>query len=271
MTQADNTLLSAQNHQRIIWQYITNEARCAVREQPDMEGYYHTHILSHNCFADAVAFFLASHLADSSLSAMTIQSAFQKAMAAEPGIVQSMLNDLLAHYNRDAACNEYMLPLLCFKGYHALQSYRIAHYYWRQQRLLLAVYLQHRIAALFDVDIHPAAVLGSGIMLDHATAIVIGETAVVDDDVSILQGVTLGGSGADTVKRHPSVGRGVLIGAGAKLLGDITIGECVKVGAGSLVVSDVAPHTTVVGVPAREVNSQQQGVPAAVMDHTLDG
>ncbi|MBX2808499.1 MAG: serine O-acetyltransferase [Cellvibrionaceae bacterium] len=253
-----------------IWQQIRHEAERAVQQHADMAAYYRLNILDRNGFADAIVCLLARHLADNTLSVMAIASVFRDAMAANKKIVGAMLDDLLAHYSRDAACDAYMLPLLNFKGYHALQVYRIAHYYWQQRRPLLANYFQHRVAALWDVDIHPAATLGSGIMLDHATGIVIGETAVIGNDVSILQAVTLGGSGIDKVRRHPKVGAGVLIGAGAKLLGDIIIGECAKIGAGSLVVDTVDAHTTVAGVPARQVGKRQKGVPAAVMDHTIE-
>jgi serine O-acetyltransferase len=160
-------------------------------------------------------------------------------------------------------------PFLFFKGFHALQAYRVAHWLWKQKRNSLALFLQNRISCVFAVDIHPAARIGKGIMFDHATGIVIGETAVVEDNVSIMQSVTLGGTGKEHGDRHPKVRSGVLISAGAKVLGNIEIGECAKVGAGSVVLKDVAPRTTVAGVPAKEVSVNTCTKPAQEMNHSL--
>ncbi len=184
--------------------------------------------------------------------------------AAEP-----VLADLVCRKRRDPACRSYLGALLHMKGFQALQAYRVAHWLWGQGREALALLLQGRIAGTFAVDIHPAARIGSGIMMDHATGIVIGETAVVGDNVSMLHGVTLGGTGKDVGDRHPKVRRGVLIGAGAKILGNIVIGEGAKVGAGSVVLNDVPPHSTVAGVPARMIGRPGVDQPALEMDQSL--
>ena len=190
-------------------------------------------------------------------------------------IETQMLRDISAWYERDAACDEYMIPLLHFKGFHALQAYRISHWLWRQGRQSLALFFQNRISEGFGVDIHPAAVIGSGIMIDHATGVVIGETSVVHDDVSMLHSITLGGSGCEIGKRHPTIGRGVLMGAGSKILGPVEIGASVKVAAGSVVLESVPAQVTVAGVPAKIVadNRQQAGQPrpAESMDQGLPG
>ncbi|MFT6790912.1 MAG: serine O-acetyltransferase [Cellvibrionaceae bacterium] len=253
-----------------VWQSIVSEAQAASKAQPDMASFFHSTVLNRDSFADAICFLIPSDLANTTVSAMTIWSIFQQALSEDDSILDAMLDDLLAHYTRDAACNQTMMPLLYFKGFHALQSYRIAHWLWSKNRRQLALYLQHRIHALYDVDIHSAAKLGSGIMLDHATGLVIGETATVGDNVSILHNVTLGGSGAHGGDRHPNVGSGVLLSAGAKLLGNIRIGEGAKIGAGSVVLNDVAPHTTVVGVPAKPVGGTRPGMPSLGMDQSFD-
>ncbi len=273
MSSAQPSVSNIRNPERIqknVWKSILIEADRACRAQPVISSFFHCNVLSHSSFREAISFYLASRLASSTLSAMSWQSVFHQAFADEPDIIQQMLNDLLAHYHRDAACDEYIVPLLYYKGFHAVQSYRIAHWLWRHDRKTLALYLQHRISRLFDVDIHPAAVLGSGIMLDHATGIVIGETSVIDDDVSILHGVTLGGSGSTKCNRHPKIGRGVLLSAGAKLLGDITVGEGAKVGSGSLVLGDVKPYVTVAGVPAKVVGSARIKMPSLEMNHNIE-
>jgi serine O-acetyltransferase len=162
------------------------------------------------------------------------------------------------------------MPFLFFKGYHALQSYRAAHWLWQQGRECLALFLQNRISQVFDVDIHPGARIGRGVMIDHATGVVIGETVVLEDNVSMLHGVTLGGSGCGKGDRHPKIRAGVLIGVGAKILGNIEIGEGAKIGAGSVVLDAVAAHTTVAGVPAKLIGRPRGDEPSRDMDHHLD-
>lgn len=255
------------NDAKNIWQRLQEEARRASEEQPLMASYFHANILNHESFSSAIRFFLANHLSNGAVSSMMMQDVFFKAMSDDASIEQAMLQDLMAHYTRDPACDQLMTPLLYFKGYHAIQSYRIAHWLWRQQRQLLAYYIQSRMSILFDVDIHPAADIAGGLMVDHATGVVIGETAVIKESVSMLHAVTLGGSGAFKGKRHPTIEPGVLLSAGAKILGGITIGEGTSVGAGSVVLNNMPSHSTVVGVPARVVGRSRSSMPSLDMEH----
>lgn len=253
-----------------IWQEMRSEAQQASDQQPLMASFFHSNILNHDNFASAIRFYLSNLLATDAVPAMIMRDLFEQMMVQDPEIEQCMLQDLLAHYTRDAACDQYITPLLYFKGYHAIQSYRIAHALWKQQRRLLATYLQSRIAELFDVDIHPAARIAGGLMVDHATGVVIGETTVIEKNVSMLHAVTLGGSGAAGGDRHPKIRQGVLLSAGAKILGNIDIGEGVKVGAGSVVLNSVEPHNTVVGVPAKVIGRSASQMPSLDMNHQID-
>ena len=259
-----------ESEQQALWRTMVAEARAAAAVEPSMASFFHANVLNHRDFASAISFSLASRLGGQAMPAMSIQSLLQQVLVQQPSLVQQMMDDLLAHYQRDAACDRYILPLLYFKGYHAIQSYRFGHWLWRQQRQSLARFFQSRIAEVFDVDIHPAAQLGSGIMLDHATGLVVGETVKIGNDVSMLHGVTLGGSGAGGGVRHPQIGNGVLISAGAKLLGHISIGDGAKIGAGSVVLDNVPAHTTVAGVPARPVGRARVAMPSLDMDHSLE-
>jgi serine O-acetyltransferase len=200
---------------------------------------------------------------------MQLRDVMQQAMQHDPGIAQAICADIQAVQERDPAVKCCLVPLLFLKGVHALSAWRVAAWLWKQGRELVAVYLQNRISEVFAVDIHPAARIGRGILMDHATSIVIGETAVIEDDVSLLHEVTLGGTGKATGDRHPKVRRGVLIGAGAKILGNVEIGEGAKVGAGSVVLRDVPPHCTVAGVPAVIVGKPVSSAPALDMDHVI--
>ncbi|MEY3259194.1 MAG: serine O-acetyltransferase, partial [Pseudomonadota bacterium] len=193
----------------------------------------------------------------------------EEAFASDPSLVTSAEADLRAVFERDPACKGYVQPFLFFKGFQALQTYRVAHWLFGQGRETLAFYLQSRCSELFQVDIHPGAVIGSGVFIDHGTGIVIGETAVVSDEVSMLHGVTLGGTGAERGDRHPKIGRGVLLGAGAKVLGNILVGDYAKIASGSVVLKPVPAHCTAAGVPARLVNCPTGEEPARTMDHTL--
>lgn len=252
-----------------VWPTIRQEARAASEREPMLASFYHASVLNHASFAAAISFILADRLDSQTMPALTIREIFEDVLAARPEIVDAMYADILAHRERDPACSEMCMPLLFFKGYHALQSHRIAHQLWNDQRQCLALYLQNQISQVFDVDIHPAAVIGKGIMIDHATGVVIGETAVLGDYVSMLHSVTLGGSGCSKGDRHPKIRRGVLIGVGAKILGNVEVGEGAKIGAGSVVLDDVAPRTTVAGVPAKVVGRPQGREPARDMDHQL--
>lgn len=233
-----------------LWSAIRSRAADRAAAEPMLASFLHATILNHQCFEDAVSFHLAGKLASETLPAMQLRDVMQQAMQHDPGIAQAICADIQAVQERDPAVKCCLVPLLFLKGVHALSAWRVAAWLWKQGGELVAVYLQNRISEVFAVDIHPAARIGRGILMDHATSIVIGETAVIEDDVSLLHEVTLGGTGKATGDRHPKVRRGVLIGAGAKILGNVEIGEGAKVGAGSVVLRDVPPHCTVAGVPA---------------------
>lgn len=257
------------SHQDELWKNIAEEAHAAIVSEPVLSEYFNAAILSHGSLEAALGYNLTDQLCSPVVSAQVIRAAIADALSDDPMIGQRMRSDIRAYFERDPACDRYLMPLLYFKGFQALQLHRIAHWLWRQQRHYFALYLQSQVSEVFAVDIHPAARIGGGIMIDHATGLVVGETAVIEDDVSILHSVTLGGSGCSTGDRHPKIGRGVMIAAGAKILGNIRIGEGVKVGAGSLVLEDVPPHVTVAGVPARIVGRPREESPALEMDQNL--
>ncbi|WP_137165499.1 serine O-acetyltransferase [Salinimonas lutimaris] len=235
------------------WRSLKQEAQQIATNEPLLASYIHACILTHHNFESSLSFILSNKVADDVMPALAIREVFDQAYLLQPEIVDSAIEDIRAVFDRDAAVNDYLTPLLYFKGFQAVQVHRMAHYLWQQGRHQLSLFLQSRNSQTFGVDIHPAAVIGKGVMFDHATGIVVGETAVIEDYVSLLQSVTLGGTGNESGDRHPKVRQGVLVGAGAKILGNIEIGEGSKVGAGSVVLSDVPPHTTVVGVPAKVV------------------
>ena len=203
------------------------------------------------------------------LPTMLIRDVIEEAMDQDPSILKNTEFDMLATYIRDPACSDLSTPFLYFKGFHALQAYRIAHWLWQNGRHTLAQFFQSQISVGLGVDIHPAATIGHSIMLDHATGIVVGETTVIENDVSILHSVTLGGTGNESGDRHPKIRRGVLLGAGSKIIGNIEVGEGAKVGAGSVVLDDVKPHVTVAGVPAKVVGTPDEDNPAFAMNHSL--
>ncbi len=252
-----------------LWATISADAVAAVAHDRFMARPVHDILLRHSGFAEALAHRLARKLADEEIDTIALSGLITDAYDDDPTITEAAAADLRAIQDRDPACPDLLTPFLYFKGYQALQAYRVSHWLWRQGRRHAAHHLQSRMSEVFAADIHPAARLGSGIMVDHGTGLVIGETAVVEDDVSMLQEVTLGGTGKQAGDRHPKIRRGVLIGAGAKILGNIEVGEGAKIGAGSIVLNDVAPFTTVVGVPARPVGSCGTCHPALTMDHCL--
>jgi serine O-acetyltransferase len=251
----------------ILWEEIRREAAAAAQNEPVLHGLIHCTILNHNHLMDALAFHLASKLGGPNLDRLLLVELFAEAFAADPSIEQSFVRDLRAVRERDPACRSHLQPFLFFKGTAALEAYRVAHWLWEQDRSLLAFALQSQISETFQVDIHPAAQLGAGVFLDHGTGIVIGETSVVGDDVSILQSVTLGGNGKERGDRHPKIERGVLISVGAKVLGNIRVGEGARIAAGSVVLHEVPAHSTVAGVPAKVVRTQTCAVPSKSMDH----
>lgn len=238
---------------KTVWPRMRLEASTAAAAEPVLASFLNATILHHKTIEAALSYRLAEKLSDGEMNAMQWREVATDAYADEPPIVMAALRDIIATHDRDPACRQYSQPFLYFKGFHALQSYRIANWLWRQGRESLALYLQSRISQLFSTDIHPAATLGQGLFLDHAHGIVIGETARVGDNVSMLHDVTLGGTGKGTEDRHPKVGNGVLISAGAKVLGNIEIGEGAKIAAGSVVLEPVKPYCTVAGVPAQPV------------------
>lgn len=252
-----------------VWAALRNEAEHTARTEPALASLVNAVILSHDNLGDALSYQLAHKLGDQELRAMSLRELAIEAYRASPNLVDTAEADLKAVYERDPACKGYVQPFLFFKGFQALQTQRIAHWLWGQGRETMAFYLQSRMSEIFQVDIHPATQIGSGVFIDHGTGIVIGETAVIGDDVSLLQGVTLGGTGAERGDRHPKIGRGVLLGAGAKVLGNIQIGDYAKVASGSVVLKPVPAHCTAAGVPARLVNCPTGEEPARSMDHTL--
>ena len=253
-----------------VWTSIRETALAQVESEPTLASFLHATILNHEHFADAVSYHLAGKLGSPSLPAMHIRETIDAAMAADPNIETSIRNDIRAVRQRDPAISCCLVPLLYSKGLFSLISYRVAHWLWNQDRTMLALHLQNAMTERFSVDIHPAAKIGRGVLIDHATSVVIGETAVVEDEVSMLHEVTLGGNGKESGDRHPKVRRGVLIGAGAKILGNVEIGECAKIGAGSVVLTDVPGRSTFAGVPAVMVGQQTFDLPSLEMNHGID-
>jgi serine O-acetyltransferase len=252
-----------------VWTKIREAAQSAAAAEPVLAGMLHATVLSQPRFESSLSYHLARLTGTTEVPAALIRQIFEEAFAADPAIGLSARFDIVAVTDRDPACTSHLDPLLWFKGYHALQTYRAAHWLWLQGRPALAHYLQSRASALFGVDIHPGAVIGKGIFIDHGTGVVIGETAVVEDGVSMLHGVTLGGTGKERGDRHPKVRRGVLLGAGAKVLGNIEIGACAKVAAGSVVLEPVPAGCTAAGVPARIIGCVDVPEPALEMDQRI--
>ncbi len=250
-----------------LWARIREETARHAAEEPILASFLHATILNHTELEDALSFHLANQLDSATASSLLLREVILQAFESDPAIHQAVRDDLMAVMERDSACHELYIPFLYFKGFHALQTQRVAHWLWRGGREPLALFFQNRMSTCFGVDIHPAARMGRGIMLDHATGLVIGETAVVGNNVSILQSVTLGGTGKDEGDRHPKICDGVLISAGAKILGNICVGEGAKVGAGSVVLENVPAHTTVAGVPAKVVGRPSSDQPALEMEH----
>ncbi|AXF78190.1 serine O-acetyltransferase [Erwinia tracheiphila] len=255
----------------LIWDYIKAEAWILADCEPMLASFYHATLLKHDNLGSALSYMLANKLANPIMPAIAIREIVQEAYRQDPSMIESAACDIQAVRQRDPAIDKYSTPLLYLKGFHALQAYRIGHWLWNEGRRALAVYLQNEVSVSFAVDIHPAAKIGRGIMLDHATGIVVGETALIEDDVSILQSVTLGGTGKTSGDRHPKIREGVMIGAGTKILGNIEIGCGAKIGAGSVVLHPVPPHTTAAGVPARIVGKPNSDKPSMDMDQHFNG
>lgn len=251
------------------WDRITQEAHEAVRAEPLMGGLVHACILHHKSLEKALSYRIAAKLSSNEMSMVILREIADQAYSEAPDLVDAARADLVAVFERDPACHRLLQPILYFKGYQAMQAYRVGHWLWTQGKHDLAYFFQMRVSEIFGVDIHPAARIGRGIMIDHAHSIVIGETAVVGDNVSMLHSVTLGGTGKEEQIRHPTIEDGVLIGAGAKVLGNITVGHCSRVAAGSVVLSEVPPCKTVAGIPAKIVGEAGCDQPSISMDHML--
>ncbi len=252
-----------------IWDAVRREVQDVVASEPALGGFIYATVLSHDRLEDAVCHRLAQRLNHSDVDAGLIGQTFADVLKNKPELGTAFRADLAAVFDRDPACHRYLEPLLYFKGFHALVTHRFAHALWNEGRRDFALYLQSQSSRIFAVDIHPATRMGIGIMLDHGTGLVIGETAVVGDNCSILQNVTLGGNGKETGDRHPKIGRNVLLAAGAKILGNIEVGDCSKVAAGSVVLKDVPSNKTVAGVPAKIVGDSNCPEPARSMDQRL--
>ncbi|XP_022716764.1 serine acetyltransferase 1, chloroplastic [Durio zibethinus] len=256
-----------------LWLKMKEEARLDVEQEPILSNYYYSSILSQNSLESALANHLSIKLSNSSLPSSTLFDIFMAVLVEDQGIIKAVKEDLKAVKERDPACVSYVHCLLNFKGFLACQAHRVAHYLWSQGRKVLALLIQNRVSEVSAVDIHPGAKIGSGILLDHATGVVVGETAVVGNNVAILHNVTLGGTGKVSGDRHPKIGDGVLIGADTCILGNINIGDGAKIGAGSVVLREVPPRTTAVGNPARLVGGRANPIkldkiPSFTMDHT---
>lgn len=252
-----------------VWDRIKDDAQQAVANEPLIGGFVHATILHHASIEKALSYRIAAKLSSNEMSMMVVREVVQQAYAADPKLVEAARADLVAIYERDPACHRLLQPILYFKGYQAVQAYRVGHHLWTTGKHDLAYFFQMRVSEIFGVDIHPGAKIGKGIMIDHAHSIVIGETAVVGDNVSMLHSVTLGGTGKEEEDRHPKIGDGVLIGAGAKVLGNIKIGHCSRIAAGSVVLEEVPPCKTVAGIPARIVGEAGCDQPSVSMNHML--
>ncbi len=252
-----------------VWSRIVEEAEAAIKDEPLLGGLVHSTILHHGTLERALTYRMAMKLSSPEMSGQLLREIAEEAYASDETLGEAARADIVAVYERDPACLRYIQPLLFFKGFQAIQGYRVAHWLWQTGRHDLAYFLQMRISEQFGLDVHPAARIGRGIMIDHAHSIVIGETAVVGDNVSMLHSVTLGGTGKEEEDRHPKIGNGVLIGAGAKVLGNIKVGDCSRVAAGSVVLQDVPPCKTVAGVPARIVGEAGCSQPSLSMDHNF--
>jgi serine O-acetyltransferase len=254
-----------------IWSAVRSEASDAVERDPVLAAFLYSSILNHDNLEDAVIHRLSERLDHPDVGADLIRQTYRSMLRETPDWSQTVRVDIQAYYDRDPACDRFLMPVLYFKGFHAIQTHRLAHWLWQVGRRDFAFYLQSRSSAVFQTDIHPASRMGKGIFIDHATGLVVGETAVVEDNVSMLHGVTLGGTGKAGGDRHPKIRHGVLIGAGAKILGNIEVGHCSKVAAGSVLLNSIPNNKTVAGVPARIVGEAGCDEPSRAMDQLLTG
>ena len=253
-----------------VWTEVRDKAALLAAKEPVLASLLYATVLNQSRLEDSLAYLLSQRLSTVETPALAMQQLIEAAFQDDPEIGAALRCDLVAVNERDPACKSLLEPLLYFKGFHALQGYRIANWLLRQGRRGLALYLQSRISEVFGVDINPAARIGRGILIDHGTAVVIGETAIVEDGVSLMQGVTLGGTGKEIGDRHPKIRKGSLIGVGAIVLGNIEIGECARVGGGSVVLANVPAHCTAAGVPAKIVGCAGSDAPARDMQQQFD-
>src|SRR5690348_9440149 len=249
-----------------VWARIRREAEEIVRREPELASFIYSTVLHHDTLEAAVVYRLAERLNHAALSSGLIRQAYMDALRDEPSLGEILRADIMATCDRDPATHRVIEPVLYYKGFHAIETYRLAHWLWNKGRRDFALHLQSRSSSAFQCDIHPAARIGRGIFLDHATSLVVGETAVIEDDVSLLHGVTLGGTGKEAGDRHPKIRYGVMIGAGAKILGNIEVGHCARIAAGSVVIKPVPNNVTVAGVPAKVIGVAGCPEPARSMD-----
>lgn len=254
-----------------VWERVRQEADAILRREPDLDAFVRQVILDRETLEEAVASHVATRLSSAYLPAQVVEQAAADAFDDDPSLGDVLRADLAAVYDRDPVCERLIEPILYFKGFHAIFAFRVAHSLWTRGRRDLALLMQSRTSLTLQVDIHPQVTMGRGIFIDHATGVVIGATARLGDDVSLLQNVTLGGTGKDGGDRHPKIGHGVLVGAGAKILGNFTIGHCSRVASGSVVLRPVPPNVTVAGVPAKVVGEAGCPEPSRSMDQILDG
>ena len=252
-----------------IWNAIREETRKRVKAEPVLASFFHSTILEYSSFSSAVANQLANDLSNISVQPLMLRNVIKETIDSNQQIIKDISLDLVAVKERDPACRYFSSPLLFFKGFRALQAHKVSNLLWLADRHSLALFIQGRSSEVYGVDIHPAAQIGNGVMIDHATGVVIGETSVIENDVSIFQGVTLGGTGKESGDRHPKVREGVLLSAGATILGNVEIGRNAKVAAGSVVLSDVEEGVTVAGVPATVVGSSISDIPSQSVDHLI--
>ena len=270
MSQQQTKTVNALDKVDPVWARIRREAEVVVRQEPELSSFIYSSVLHHDRLEQVVVHRIAERLDHGDVSGELIRQAYQDALDHTPALGDIFRADVVATYDRDPATNRFIEPVLYYKGFHAIQTHRLAHWLWGKGRKDFAYYLQSRASAVFNCDIHPAARIGRGIFLDHASGLVVGETAAIDDDVSMLHDVTLGGTGNEAGDRHPKIGRGVMIGAGAKILGNIEVGHCARIAAGSVVVKPVPNNKTVAGVPARVIGESGCAEPSRTMDQMLN-
>ncbi|HWL80278.1 MAG TPA: serine O-acetyltransferase [Roseomonas sp.] len=252
-----------------VWSRIRREAEEAALREPELAGFLHSAVLQHETLESALSGRVAARLAHADLPEALLRRTLERALEDDPALREAVRCDIMAVVDRDPATSRALEPVLYYKGFHAITVHRLAHRLWQEGRRDMALWLQSRSSSVFQTDIHPAVRMGRGIFLDHATGLVVGETALIEDDVSLLQGVTLGGTGKECGDRHPKIRHGVMLGAGAKVLGNIEVGHCARVAAGSVVLKPVPPCTTVAGVPARVIGQAGCAEPARTMDQML--